>query len=164
MYCPKCKIEFREASNTCPDCGSALEELPQDLSPSFGGADNEPVLLTLAENQLDSLAICGLLEQEGIPNLKKYRGADSYLAIYTGRNNQSIEIYVPKSSFEKSLSLIEVLTCSDDEISLDNEDLIAEEKWNKKGRYGMRVFLFLVWGIPIILVLIGLLVSISLKK
>ena len=170
MFCPNCKEEYQEGFNTCADCMvplvselpkkplSQLEELAQ--SSLAESADNEPILLTLVNSEMECRLIHGFLEQEGIPALIIYRGADAYLNIYMGQGNniQPIEIHVPKNALEKALNLLETFH-NDESLPLDeNNALDVEEERKVKGRRA-RIFLFCVFIAPIIFLLLCLLIS-----
>jgi len=107
------------------------------------------VLLTAANDEVECQAICDLLEQEGIPTLKKYRGADAYLSLYMGGHNDSIEIHVPESAVKKALSVISLF--NSDKQKVPSDILLSR---NRKPRLHVRILLFLFILAPIITVLI----------
>jgi len=156
MYCPQCKTEYRDGFGTCVDCGiSLVHELQEELLEQSQGNSviDKEVLLTRVSNEFECSAICALLKQEGIPVLKKYRGADSYLMLYMAGHNEPVEIYVPETLLEQAQCLIQVFADSENECSLDEEDVAAEKNWTKKSRDDMQYALFLLLVfVPIIVI------------
>jgi hypothetical protein len=111
--------------------------------------NNETILIANANNEFDCQAICDLLEDNGIPTLKKYRGADGYLTLYMGGHNDSIEIHVPKAAYERALLLVKEFNYNKAEMSFD--DIM---NWNKKRRFRVRALLVVFVVLPIIVTII----------
>jgi len=79
-YCPKCKFEYHEGVNKCPDCWKRLvPRLPEQEGPK----DMELVPVFATYDQGEAAAVKGILEGEGIPVLES-TDRISWLAPYTG--------------------------------------------------------------------------------
>jgi len=81
MFCPKCKIEYRDGYYTCADCGSDLVvQLPQDASE--GSADEEFVEVYSTYHQGDISFIKSVLDGEDITYF--FQGESSIMLIAAG--------------------------------------------------------------------------------
>ena len=67
-FCPKCRNEYLEGTETCEDCGQALiETLPPESKASPG--DGELVEVWYAQGEMDAQLIRSLLESNGIDSM-----------------------------------------------------------------------------------------------
>lgn len=57
--------------------------------------------LATVEGDLEADVVCGLLEGEGIPTKRKYRGIDQYLKIVMGPV-VAVEIWVPEERHKEA--------------------------------------------------------------
>jgi len=55
-------------------------------------------------NEREAEIVQSILEAEGIPVLRKDRGAGGYLKIYMGMTNLGVDLYVPQKNLKKQLS------------------------------------------------------------
>jgi len=102
-YCPKCRDEFEDWVEVCPDCRIALvNELP--ATPDSKQID-EP-LVHIATVQSEPLATMwkGILENEGIHSLIKSR--DLRAAGYVPPLLSYCEIHVLASQVEKAKQIV----------------------------------------------------------
>lgn len=72
-------------------------------------------LLINSPNSIESGIMISILEEEGIPVLKKSRGSGAYLDIYMGISNTGFDLYVPTSQLDKARQLI-IKTGTDSEL------------------------------------------------
>ena len=80
------------------------------------------ILLINAANEYELAAISGILNDNGIPFVKRDIGLGAYMRIYAGRTIEGIKIYVNEESFEKARELIgNFLIDSDDDIAAEAE-------------------------------------------
>ncbi len=61
--------------------------------------------LLTAHNDLEAEMICGLLNGEGIPTQRRYKGVDQYLKIIMGPV-VAVEIWVPEEHIEEALAIV----------------------------------------------------------
>lgn len=61
--------------------------------------------LATVDGDLEAEVVCGLLEGEGIPARKKYRGIDQYLKIVMGPV-VAVEIWVPEEKFAEAGAIL----------------------------------------------------------
>lgn len=81
MFCPKCKIEYRDGFYTCADCGADLvAQLPQEAS--VDSADEEFVEVYSTYRQGDISFIKSVLDGEGITYF--FQGESSIMLIAAG--------------------------------------------------------------------------------
>lgn len=65
------------------------------------------VYLCTAPNSFEADILESKLKGEGIPCVKKYKGASNYLEIFMGQNmTQPIDIYVPEATLEDAKNVI----------------------------------------------------------
>lgn len=73
------------------------------------------VYLTTAQTSFEADIIESKLRGEGIPCVKKYKGASNFMEIAMGANTiQPIEIYVPEETLEDAESIIIPVPLADD--------------------------------------------------
>ncbi len=104
------------------------------------------VYLCTAKDSFEADLLESKLRSEGIPSIKKFRGASNFLEIFMGSNSAfPIDIYVPEAAIEDARNIIIAFPILDDEIPddsfdfdfLSNEELdelvgIEEGKKNKR--------------------------------
>ncbi|HEX9061570.1 MAG TPA: DUF2007 domain-containing protein [Clostridia bacterium] len=116
--CPKCKTEYSRKDGKCINCGEVIME-PEDIVE----------FLITAADEIQAAVLEARLNQYGIPVMKKYREAGSYLNVYMGNTVYGIDIYVPSDLLTEAERIIET---DDDE--LKNEDFA--EVNDKKTLFG----------------------------
>lgn len=132
--------------------------------------EDDLVLLAGATNQVECDMICGALQENDIPFIRKYAGVDSYLHLYMRRNNEPIQIHVAENDIEAAKAILETILPdqTDDETEErpgfgGNRRMNAEEEaYNKKRRASVWVLRFFVFGvilIPAVIYLIVLLLA-----
>ena len=76
--------------------------------------EDKPVLLCLVrDDRIKVDMIINALKEQGIPAMKKTRGAGQSLSIIMGFSNQDVEIYVPSLLQEKAREVLTVLMGDD---------------------------------------------------
>ena len=80
-----------------------------------------PVLLcSIPDDRVSVGMIIAALKEQGIPAMKKTRGAGQYLSILMGFSIEDVEIYVPSSLHDKAQEILTVIMGTDDLDELDN--------------------------------------------
>ena len=81
------------------------------------------VYLCTAKNSFEADVLESKLRSEGIPSIKKYKGASNFLEIFMGSNSAfPIDIYVPKDTLEDAKNVIIAIPLVGDEIPDDPVD------------------------------------------
>lgn len=98
------------------------------------------VYLCTAKDSFEADLLESKLRSEGIPSLKKFKGASNFLEIFMGSNSAyPIDIYVPEETLEDAKNIIIAVPLSGDEIPEEPidfdalsdeeiEELIGDEK------------------------------------
>ena len=103
MYCPKCKAEYREGIEVCPECDCPLENAVPEGDEAFEPDINEKgVEVYNAVDEFEADIIISKLMAEGIYAYKAYKGIDSYNKILLGRTLLGVKIIVGESSVEEA--------------------------------------------------------------
>jgi hypothetical protein len=107
MYCPECRVEYREGFTECADChvallpGSAPAEAPDPFDPSL-----ELVVALESNNPVQLAMATGLLEEAEIPFFvlgqitKLVNDVNPFL-------NKWVKVQVPKDREAEALELLE---------------------------------------------------------
>ncbi len=102
------------------------------------------VYLCTAKDSFEADLLESKLRSEGIPSIKKFKGASNFLEIFMGSNSAyPIDIYVPEETLEDAKNIIVAVPLPGDELpdepidfdSLSEEELkelIGEEEDHKK--------------------------------
>ena len=117
-FCPICREAYVSGVEICADCNEPLvKKLPpvtvsdkEDAEIAEYVYDEPAFLCTLQDNAITAMLIAALKEQ-GIPAMKKTRGAGVYINIYTcgGFSNFDADIYVPSRLLEKAKEISAVI-------------------------------------------------------
>ncbi len=96
------------------------------------------VYLCTAKDSFEADILESKLRSEGIPSIKKFKGASNFLEIFMGSNSAyPIDIYVPEETLEDAKNIIVAVPLEDDEIPeepVDAEPLSEEEQESKTER------------------------------
>ena len=105
-FCPKCRDEFQDWVEVCPDCGVALvDELPAPPKPpKKEGFDDRIMRIATAPNEAVAHIWAGILEEEGIPCLLQSPYLQS--SMYSVFSNQPYLIYVLKTNAHRAKKLL----------------------------------------------------------
>ncbi len=75
----------------------------------------EGTYLCTVSNSLEADILTSKLESEGIPSIKKYKGASNFMEITMGGNTtQEIELYVREETLERAREVIVPIPIEDD--------------------------------------------------
>ncbi|MEL7657156.1 MAG: DUF2007 domain-containing protein [Bacillota bacterium] len=89
------------------------------------------VYLCTAKDSFEADILESKLRSEGIPSIKKFKGASNFLEIFMGSNSAfPIDIYVPAETLEDAKNIIIAVPIENDEIPdepIDLDDLTEEE-------------------------------------
>ena len=89
------------------------------------------VYLCTAQNSFEADLLESKLRSEGIPSIKKFKGASNFLEIYMGSNSAfPIDLYVPEETLEDAKNIIVAVPLVGDEIPdepIDFDSLTEEE-------------------------------------
>ncbi|MBP2651341.1 MAG: hypothetical protein H6Q74_2166 [Firmicutes bacterium] len=125
-WCPKCGVEYQQGFKTCFDCDVELvDELElieetndveatkaiEEIKGIEAANDNQKyyaggAYLTTAIDPIEAEIVLALLNSNGIPVLKKFRGPGGYLEIYMGTTIYGVDLYVPAELAEEARSII----------------------------------------------------------
>lgn len=84
------------------------------------------VYLCTTKNSFEADLLESKLRSEGIPSIKKFKGAGNFLEIFMGSNSAfPIDIYVPEEALEDAKNIIIAIPILSDEIP---EDIIDFDK------------------------------------
>ncbi|HEY5586109.1 MAG TPA: DUF2007 domain-containing protein [Ruminiclostridium sp.] len=147
-WCPKCRSEYEQGIKICKDCEIELVEQLDEVTVEESQDYDKEAYLTTAANSIEAGMIEGLLESNGIPMLKKFRGVDGYLDIYMGSTNFGVDIYVPSKSLENAKDIIEIkteLVEEDPQASAEEYAVDSNEKYKKNQR-------ILTWLVLVVLI------------
>jgi len=89
------------------------------------------VYLCTAKNSFEADILESKLRSEGIPSIKKYKGASNFLEIFMGSNSTfPIDLYVPEDTLDDAKNIIVAVPILSDEIPeepVDFDQLTEEE-------------------------------------
>ena len=89
------------------------------------------VYLCTAKDSFEADILESKLRSEGIPSIKKYKGASNFLEIFMGSNSTCpIDLYVPEETLEDAKNIIVAVPILGDEIPdepVDFDELTEEE-------------------------------------
>ena len=147
-YCTKCKREYAKGAETCEDCGLALIENSPEKEPLE--YDKEAFLIEVG-NELEAQMIINMLNNAGIPCLRKYVSSGDMLKIY-GFVNFGSKLYVPSKALEKARELIQFEPLEMDDTQY--EEPVETTFFNKDKWFG--VILWMLGGMTILLYILSL--------
>lgn len=103
MFCPKCKSEYRDGYDRCPECNCRLvENLPEEQKYKT----SEPSFLCEASDDFEAEIILAKLKSDGIYAFKRYRGSDGYNMILLGRAILGIDIFVSSADLKTAQEIL----------------------------------------------------------
>ncbi len=103
-YCPKCRDEFQDWVEVCPDCQVALvDKLPPEPAKRKGRRD-PLVHIATTPNEAVAYLWAGILEENGIRCLIK--SGQLRAAMYVLPFNQQSEIYVLASETDRATRIL----------------------------------------------------------
>ena len=105
MFCPKCKYEYRDNIELCPDCNEMLVEKLADEKIEFNPDEKVCVLITTAD-EFEADIIISKLRPEGIYACKQFRASDGYNRIVLGRTILGVDVLVAESDLENAAEII----------------------------------------------------------
>lgn len=86
----------------------------EEIEPEWRGG----VYLTTVKDSMEAGILESMLDSEGIPCLKKYRGASNAMEIIMGSNSAyPIDLYVPEKALEDAKNIITAVPISDEELA-----------------------------------------------
>jgi len=103
-WCQKCKTEYRGGVTRCSDCGSELVEVLQQIE-EYPKNDSESFLMSVRD-RIEADIVEGFLNSNGIPVLRKYKGAGAFVDLYLGISYTGVDLYVPRSMLEHAKEIL----------------------------------------------------------
>jgi len=67
MYCPQCRVEYRDGFTECSDCHAALLAGTPPAAPDPSDPDMDLVVVLETNDQIQAAMVKGLFEEAGIP-------------------------------------------------------------------------------------------------
>ncbi len=154
-WCPKCKNEYENDVKICAECHMELVDYLE-----VEGDEDITKLCNVASLQ-EAHMIKSLLDAYGIPVLSKSKGSGDYLQIIAGTNYQGVDIYVPASSLNEAIKIInEDIAGEDEEGEVDVEAVQLNElntKIKSRGRFVVWLLFIFFLIIPVV---IGFIISV----
>ncbi len=103
MYCTKCKSEYREGIDVCPECKCPLlEYIPENVEKYEPNINEKGIEIYNAADEFEADIIIAKLNAEGIYAYKMYKGIDSYNKILLGRTLLGIKVIVGEDNAEEA--------------------------------------------------------------
>ena len=112
-FCPKCRYEYVEGVERCPDCDVRLVPRLHDPEPTREEEQAEELVpCWQAENTIEADAACCLLREEGIPCMVQksggYDNAAPYLSLILGGSPQmTYLVIVPESKAAQARGVLD---------------------------------------------------------
>jgi|GEM_PF-1433165 len=166
MVCPKCNDEYQDGFTMCGKCKVPLivpehesepepEPEPED---TFYVTDDVPAFLCTAKNHIEANAIEAVMKCHDIPVLLKPRDCGDITMLYMGVSFTDTDVYVPSKLITRAKELLEHEPAHDNENDAEFDELKQSHKENlSKKAMQLRWFFFIIWGVPIIVLLFTLL-------
>lgn len=105
-FCPKCKYEYREGIETCPDCDlrlvSKLHKEPREPEVE----EDIPVKLMEVSEDYEANIIKATLRSSGIPVMVQSNGSSTTWQAHI-LSRGGVSIYVPGSKYEQAIRILE---------------------------------------------------------
>ena len=98
--------------------------------------DDEEVQLFSDTDEYLVNQICVILDENGIPYIRKDDGSGAYMNLYMGKSMQEKRIFVNKQDYDKALELISFEKSNIENNS--NESVMAKEKNTELDDYGKK--------------------------
>ncbi len=96
-FCPKCRYEYVEGIQRCPDCGETLvDELPEENQ----GEEFRLVRLHSFPGEVYANMVGEALEHEGIPYLVQKEVLGSSVIVQGATEGAEVSLYVNEEDFE----------------------------------------------------------------
>lgn len=100
-YCPKCKYEYQDNIQECPDCGAKLvDEL--EKSEQETAEDVKYVPFRTFPSRLYAEMLKEALENEGIPSIIKGDDVAIVLGSYGTTSPVEVTIWIPEDNMERA--------------------------------------------------------------
>ena len=158
MICPKCKTEYRDGSSICSECGEKLIDCLERSETEKVITDNGPeVFLINAEDDAQANIIESLLRAHDIPVMRKYKGSDGYMSIFSGRTLFGISLYVPQNVFDTALEIIKETHSVSEEDDIE-EDLMQDIK-ARKAKTVLRIIAISMIAFVVVLLIMQIFMS-----
>ncbi len=98
--------------------------------------DDEEVQLFSDTDEYLVNQICVILDENGIPYIRKDDGSGAYMNLYMGKSMQEKRIFVNKQDYDKALELISFEKSNIE--NSNNESVMAKEKNTESDDYGKK--------------------------
>ena len=105
-YCPRCRDEFQDWVEVCPDCNVTLvDELPPVPKPAKRKGHDDPLVpIATAANEAMANMWAGMLEENGIHCLIKDKLSGVTLSVWS--MNRPCEIHVIASEARRATRIL----------------------------------------------------------
>lgn len=167
LWCPKCKVEYREGFKLCSTCGRTLvEQLPQEPEAQEMNA-GEPVLLTHSNNNLTLQMMDGALRDANIPFYYREMGVGSSYSPYMNATTGGVDIYVPEKLLGSAQDVIGAFASVSQEIPdrpIQRSAEITDEEVARSKQARMRIWVWVSISISLASLILGLLYMLHVFK
>ena len=121
--------------------------------------DKNEVEIFSSSNEFEINQVCAILGDNNIPFIRKDYGSGSYMNIYFGQSIQDKKVFVNEDSYDKALELISTIfsnTNFDEEDIKELEGTEENDDSDKKYKWIKYLLVFLILGVPCIIVIIAI--------
>lgn len=121
--------------------------------------DKNEVEIFSSSNEFEINQVCAILGDNNIPFIRKDYGSGSYMNIYFGQSIQDKKVFVNEDCYDKALELISTIfsnTNFDEEDIKELEGTEENDDSDKKYKWIKYLLVFLILGVPCIIVIIAI--------
>jgi hypothetical protein len=163
-WCNNCHIEYEAYVEKCVECGEVLMDeteyaLKQSKSAYFESGVLERKVVWTAYSESEAAMVAALLEDHDIVTDLRDLGMGTYLKITSGQNYQGTEIAVKSDDAIKAETIIDAFWRVDSTPSSDDQETadyrVAHQLKMKRRRTLLKVILFVIWGLPLITMMLA---------
>ena len=124
--------------------------------------DKNEVEIFSSSNEFEINQVCAILGDNNIPFIRKDYGSGSYMNIYFGQSIQDKKVFVNEDCYDKALELISTIFSNTNFDEGDIKELEGTEEnddSDKKYKWIKYLLVFLILGVPCIIVIIAIIFS-----
>lgn len=121
--------------------------------------DKNEVEIFSSSNEFEINQVCAILGDNNIPFIRKDYGSGSYMNIYFGQSIQDKKVFVNEDCYDKALELISTIFSNTNFDEGDIKELEGTEEnddSDKKYKWIKYLLVFLILGVPCIIVIIAI--------
>lgn len=125
------------------------------------GEEKEIVELQVfaSSNDFEISQVCAILEDNNITYIVKNDGSGAYMNLYLGQSIQEKRIFVSNAEYDKAIEVISTIISDnnyENTTEKEQEQIEDNDEYNNKYTFARRSLGFLIFGVPIISLLLGI--------